>query len=54
MADEVVAEETYGDDSLCSQYVIRSADGQLKKIQLYKNNSLTSLSKFMKVKYIAL
>lgn len=51
MVDEVVAEESYGDDSLCSQYVITSTSGQLQKKRLYQNNGLASLFKFIKVKY---
>ena len=51
MVAELIAEESYGEESLRAQYLISSETGQLKKERLYENSGFTSINKFIKVKY---
>ena len=46
----MLAEESYGEDSLHAQYLINSETGQLRKEALYKSSGFTSINKFIKVK----
>ena len=49
MSDELIAEESYGEESLRAQYLICSETGKLKKEPLYEKSTLTSVNKFIKV-----
>lgn len=49
MAAVVVADESYGEDSLRTQYSILDNTNQLKQEKLYKDDSYTSFNKFIKV-----
>ena len=53
-AEYLFAEESYGEDSLKSQYLIAPGTRKLRKEHLYENSSLTSINKFIKVKYCTL
>ncbi|CAB3983587.1 Hypothetical predicted protein [Paramuricea clavata] len=48
MVAELIAEESYGEESLRAQYLISSETGQLKKERLYENSGFTSINKFIK------
>lgn len=50
-AEYLFAEESYGEESLKSQYLITPQRRELRKERLYENSSLTSINKFIKVKY---
>ena len=49
MVAELIAEESYGEDSLRAQYLISPETGQLRKERLYEVNGWTSVNKFIKV-----
>ncbi len=51
MVAELIAEESYGEESLRALYLISPETGELRKERLYENNSLTSFNKFIKVEY---
>lgn len=51
MSEELVAEESYGEESFRAQYFIHSRSGQLKKLRMYEYNGLASVNKFIKVKF---
>ena len=53
-AEYLFAEESYGEDSLKSQYLIAPGRRELRKERLYEDSSLTSINKFIKVKYCTL
>ena len=51
MVAELIAEESYGEESLRALYLISPETGELRKERLYENNSWTSFNKFIKVEY---
>lgn len=51
MAAELIADETYGEESLRAQYLLCLRTEKVKKEPLYESTGFAPINKFIKVKY---